>query len=376
MSKELNKKVVVAVGGGKGGVGKTLFASALARRLAERGKSVAAVDADFARPSIVASPNGKEAGISMSDFLTGYNIKLDSGTEDHMNVNVISGQDLYPDAAINGWRVDKFLRQVSKIKEQFIVLDLGPGTSSFTLDCFLNSDIGVLVTSPDPLAERDCFHFAQSCLMQGLRNRSNKDPEVKKLLRFLEKRNENSRVPLRQFLEKFNDGVHLVSSILEDLKAGLKTGIVVNMTNDIRDSVDGATLRTVFQDFLGLEVELWGQIGFDRDLRNKIRTKSEIPLQFTDDFDACVERLFSIISLYELSGNRDQKNDKNSNNRMKKIRVNGQNVDVICSTKCVLWNDCQHRRGGYACRIKAIGHLKSLEGERYLKSQREMVIIS
>ena len=297
MSKELNKKVVVAVGGGKGGVGKTLFASALARRLAERGKNVAAIDADFARPSIVASPNGKEAGISMADFLTGFNHKSNSETEEHTNVNVISGQDLYPDAAINGWRVDKFLKQVSKIKEQYIVLDLGPGTSPFTLDCFLYSNIGILVTSPDPLAERDCFHFAQSCLMQGLRNRSNKDPEVKKLLRFLEKRNENDRVPLKQFLEKFNDGVHLVSSILEEVKAGLKTGIVVNMTNDIGDNVDGATLRTVFQDFLGLEVELWGQISFDRELRNKIRNKSEIPLQFTIDFDACVERLFSIIRL-------------------------------------------------------------------------------
>ena len=376
MSMEPHKSVIVAFGGGKGGVGKTLLASAVARRLVEQGKSVAVIDADFARPSLLASATGKESGISMSDFLTGLSYPSTAdGKENKSYLRIISGQDLFPDVANNGWRAEKFNRVMRKFQENYVILDLGPGTALFTLDCFLHSDIGVFVTTPDPFAERDCFHFAQSCLMHGLRSYSQKNPEVNKLLRFLEKRNENERLPLKQFLQRFNNGIHLVSSILDEIKSYLKTGIVVNMTKDSSDDRDGHIIRTVFQDFLGLDVELWGQIRFDKELRNKIRTKSELPLQFTADFECYTEKLFSILNLYEFSGVREQRNGKNGKAQKLQTPARGYTVDVICSTKCLLWEECQHRRGGYPCRIKAIGHLKSLEGERYLKDQQDIIIV-
>ena len=372
MSGESNMKVVVAVGGGKGGVGKTLVASALARRLYLGGNAVAVIDADFARPSLLASETGKESGISNSDFLTGL-VSAVAKTEKKIrgSLRIVSGQDLFPDVANNGWRRDKFARAINKFPEPFVIVDLGPGTDAFTLDCFLQANIGIFVTTPDPFAERDCFHFAQSCLMQGLKCYSQKDPEVKKLLRFLEKRNEQDRVPLKRYLEKFNDGEHMVTTILEEVKANIKTGLVVNMAQGDNDKRDGYTLRTVFQDFLGLEVELWGQIGFDMEFRNKIRNKTEIPLQMTADFHLCAEKLFSVVSLYAISGAGEYKNGRRSNGRELKPQLNGDLTEVICSAKCVLWRECQHRRGGYPCRIMAIGHLKSLEGEKYLNDQND-----
>ena len=141
MSKEPNKSVVVAVGGGKGGVGKTIVASALARRLAEGGASVVVVDADFARPSLLASATGRESGISNSDFLTGFKVAGSGEKKVPHGLTIVSGQDLFPDVALGGWKRDKFFRVIDKFQETFVVLDLGPGTDAFTLDCFLNSDI-------------------------------------------------------------------------------------------------------------------------------------------------------------------------------------------------------------------------------------------
>jgi hypothetical protein len=111
------------------------------------------------------------------------------------------------------------------------------------------------------------------------------------------------------------------------------------------------------------------------ELRNKLRTKTEIPLHYTPDFHLCAERLYSVISLYAISGAGEYKNGAKSNGQKARPQLNGQATEVICSTKCVLWRECQHRRGGYPCRIKAIGHLKSLEGEKYLNDQNDMIIV-
>lgn len=340
--------MVVALGSGKGGVGKTTLALALAQRLCGRGKTVTLVDADL---------GGKNLSAWLAPLGVPTRTAIPAPSEEFVpetegKLRVLSICDAPADGNDDGALALKLIRSVRRLGGTVGIIDLGPGTAPFTLDCFLASDLGILVTTAEPAAVRASFHFVEACLFHGLHRKAAGRPEAKKLLRFLRKRG-GEWAPLRQLLGGFNRGRHCLSTLLESLLEELRVGIVVNCVRDSADRRVGQALRAMLLDHLGLHAELWGYVPFRPDLRfimrNEKRAWEEMQI-----FDGCLDPVTEVVELAASGLRREWRPTVASETK------SGNGHTLVCSTKCSCWNSCALRRGGYPCPIMPLGELKTL----------------
>ncbi len=158
------------MGGGKGGVGKTLVSTNLSLALAEKGQRVLLVDADLGganahtvlgiAPPLVTLSDVVERKAAISDVAVATpfpNLRFVSGALDDI-------------AAANPNHTAKMrlLRQLSQVEADVVVLDLGAGTSFNTLDFFLIAHMGILVVLPEPTSVENAYRFLKAAFFRRL----------------------------------------------------------------------------------------------------------------------------------------------------------------------------------------------------------------
>ncbi len=153
---------VLAVGGGKGGVGKTVTTASLGVGLAALGYKVVVVDADLGGANLHTCMGILEPKYTFYHF---YTLQRDS-LEDIMletpvkNLKLISGA--CGTLGLANPRFSQKLRFISNLKNinaDYIILDLGAGSSYNVIDFFVAADQGLVVTSPEPMAIQETFNF-------------------------------------------------------------------------------------------------------------------------------------------------------------------------------------------------------------------------
>jgi flagellar biosynthesis protein FlhG len=165
---------VIAVGGGRGGVGKSVLSTNLGVYLAQLGRRVLLVDAD---------PAGAEL-----HTLLGVDFKQERQTE------ATSEDDLTPIATpvpgllllpqlytagstvpIRPGRKPRWARRLRHLEVDYVLLDLGAGTAPATLDLFLGADTGICVTTPEPPSVEATYRFARALFQRQIRRTLIKD---------------------------------------------------------------------------------------------------------------------------------------------------------------------------------------------------------
>ena len=160
-----NVKNLIAVGSGKGGVGKSTVSANLAVSLARAGYKTGLIDADIYGPSL-----GRMFGINTRTALSG-----DSANENQINPLNIHGIKLIsfsfllnPDQAVV-WRgpmlgkaIEQFLFQVSWGELDYLILDLPPGTGDvqMSMSQLTKVDGAIIVTTPQNVALQDARRAA------------------------------------------------------------------------------------------------------------------------------------------------------------------------------------------------------------------------
>ncbi|MBV8761494.1 MAG: P-loop NTPase, partial [Deltaproteobacteria bacterium] len=165
---------VVAIAGGKGGVGKSLVAANVGIFLATLGKRVILVDAAFGAPNLHIFAGVPRPSRTLSEALAADGPKLaDLAVATHVpGVRLVGG--VYDPS----WIANPGPAQVSVLGEQlrtlpadWIVVDLAPGTASSTLELFLEADIQLLVGVPDPTSIELMHRFVRAAFLHRLTKR-------------------------------------------------------------------------------------------------------------------------------------------------------------------------------------------------------------
>ena len=157
---------VISVGGGKGGVGKSVVALNLAVELARSGRKTVLVDLDLGAANLhtllglSTSPGGigsflyRTQGRCLADFA------METGVR---NLRFISGDGLIPGIAnLEHVRKLKILYGLRSLNADCAVLDLGAGTHFNVVDFFSITRSGVVVTLPEPTAVMNAYEFLKN----------------------------------------------------------------------------------------------------------------------------------------------------------------------------------------------------------------------
>ncbi|PLY02994.1 MAG: MinD/ParA family protein [Desulfuromonas sp.] len=169
MSENLRHKTIIPVAGGKGGVGKSLFTASLARALAASGKETIAVDLDLGGSNLYSYFGLENRHLGIGDYLITKGTRLDEITVklELDRLGFIPGDGVTPFLAnINYGQKQKLLRDLERLDADFLLLDLGSGTSFNILDFFRLSNRGVLVTTPDYPAIMNMMAFLKNMIFR------------------------------------------------------------------------------------------------------------------------------------------------------------------------------------------------------------------
>jgi flagellar biosynthesis protein FlhG len=172
---------VWAIGGGKGGVGKSVVASSLAVAIAGTGRRCAVLDADLGGANLHTLLGAARPRHTLSHLLSGEVATLAElmVPTSVPNLWLVSGdQALLEIANPKHHQKEKLFRHIRGLDVDEVVLDLGAGSAFNVLDFFLLAKRKLVVVAPEPTAIENAEHFVRAALHRSLRAVA-RDPEVR-----------------------------------------------------------------------------------------------------------------------------------------------------------------------------------------------------
>jgi flagellar biosynthesis protein FlhG len=250
------------VGGGRGGVGKSLLAVNIAVYLAQLGRSVLLVDADGIGPSLH-TLLGVEEPTSLAP----------GEDADNPDVAIVAtpvpGLRLVPQTYRVGSTVPERsgrkahgVAELRKLDVDYVVLDLGAGTAPATLDLFLNADLGVTVTTPEPPSVEAVYRFVRGLFQRTVRRLLVSD---RFRMRLLERAHaELGPLPSPESLTRALGRYDVALGKLAAAELSrLRPRLVVNETRLRTDIELGPTMQQMAKRYLGAELDYLGHVEHD-----------------------------------------------------------------------------------------------------------------
>jgi flagellar biosynthesis protein FlhG len=163
---------VIAIGAGRGGVGKSLLAVNLAVYLAQLGRSVVLVDADGAGSNLHSHFGLKAAHLEPDVAAEGPD-----AIRRALVATSVPGLALLPAAhdavarvvTLRAGRKRRWLAALQSLPADYIVIDVGAGHGDPGLDILLAADIAIAVTVPEPPAVETTYRFLRVAFRRRLR---------------------------------------------------------------------------------------------------------------------------------------------------------------------------------------------------------------
>ncbi len=261
VDKPFRMRRIIAIGGGRGGVGKTLLSVNLAVYLAQLGRNVVICDAD---------PFGSNVhtmlGLGAPPFVVSDDI-----SEGHVQpVNTtVPGLKLLP-TFYDRWsltpkrpsRKTHWLRPIREIDVDYVVLNLGASTTPAALDIFHEADVGIAVAAPEPTAIEATYRFCRAMFARRVRRVLMRD---KFKLRVVERALESlSAMPTpREVITEIARFDQTVANLAAGTLGKIRPRLVIGKTRLRRDLDLGPAMISLSERYLGIAMDYLGYVEHD-----------------------------------------------------------------------------------------------------------------
>jgi len=271
---------ILPIASGKGGVGKSLLACNLAIALGEAGRRVILADLDLGASNVHQILGLPRADRGLGTFLTRGDASLDGVIvdTDYPGLRVIPGDTEIPDMAnIMPGQKNKLLRSLAKLDCDFLILDLGAGTSQNTVDFFLSSPSGIIISSPTLTSTLNAYLFLKNVIFRILTGCFKKKSPALQHLEVLRKDGTSlQRVYIPRLLETLEKADPAGCALFREKIRNLRPLLVLNLLDNPRDVEKGEKIQRSCAEYLGVEMEHMGVIY--RDHMQDVALRSRLPV--------------------------------------------------------------------------------------------------
>ena len=262
-----------AVGGGKGGVGKSVVTSSLACAIAATGRRCVLIDADLGGANLHTLLGVARPRRTLSHFLSGEVRSLADllVPTSIPNLSLVSGNDALIDMANpRHCHKEKLLRHVRGLDVDEVLLDLGGGSAFNVLDAFLVARRGLVVVTPELTSIENAEHFLRAALYRWLREVARR-PEVRAaMLRLKERRNAKRIGSARELIARVRGIDPLAAKLLEERADAFAPLLVLNQVETADDRRIGPELAASCGERLGVPIQYAGSLDADRSVRDAV----------------------------------------------------------------------------------------------------------
>jgi flagellar biosynthesis protein FlhG len=268
---------VIAIGGGKGGIGKSLVSANLGIALANRGASVVMLDADLGGANLHTCLGVGQPTVSLSDFIHKRVARLEdtivSGGVERLGL-IAGAHDNLEAANPKHAQKARVLRHLRALDVDYVILDLGAGTSFNVLDFFLAADLGLVVVLPEPTSIENAYRFIKAAFFRRI-ERQAETPIAQALSAVLSGKDPAARTPW-DLVARLRVDDPAGATQLELLLGGFHPWLVVNQARTRADYDVGPTVAAAWKKFFGLDLGYLGAVGHDDGVWKAVRARQAL----------------------------------------------------------------------------------------------------
>jgi len=264
-----------AVGGGKGGVGKSVVSTILAFWLARMGKRTVLIDVDLGGANLHTLLGIKSPPRTLNDFITrkfGSLEEICIDTEEK-NLRLISGSsEVLSLANPHFSQKVKLINHFSRLDADYVVIDLGAGTSFNVLDFFLAAHEKIMVLTPEPTSIQNAYIFVRNAVYRRLSRLSSKIPSLQTLVKIaMDPKNELQVRTIKELLQFIQEsGGKDVAEPFEKEIGEIRPAVITNMVKDNKEKNAGRIVQIVAEKYLMIQSTNLGTVSHDSQISSKV----------------------------------------------------------------------------------------------------------
>jgi flagellar biosynthesis protein FlhG len=295
-------KKIWAIGGGKGGVGKSLVSANVSICLALMGHKVVAVDLDLGGANLHTCLGLPIPQVTLSDYVS----KRITNFEDLLvptpitNLKIISGaQDELGMANLKHMHKNQIIRKLHELDADYILFDLGAGTAFNTVDFFIAADKGILVVLPEPTSIENTYRFIKSVFFRKLKMVDGiSEADIEQLISeaISAKIASGGQASPSELMRKISELHPEIGLKIKAEMAHFRPNLIVNQVRSQADIDIGYSIQSISRKYFGLEMNFPGYLDYDQSVWQSVRKRKPLLIEFpnsklVNNFDRIVHRL-------------------------------------------------------------------------------------
>jgi flagellar biosynthesis protein FlhG len=282
---DISSKIIIAVGGAKGGVGKSALAANLAVGLALLGQKVVLADLDLGGADVHLYLGVKSLPKTWNDLLD----KKVNSIEDIVTPTPFEGLKLIGgDSSKLGSenlpyaQKRKIMRHLREIEGDYLILDLGGNTSYNALDFFLFADHKIVISGTEPASILDSYSFVKVAFYRFLERFFSEHNSLKDLGQKIKDGSwERSKdLSLDYIFEAVRERDEAAYNKIRKQHDQFRVSLVVNMAEHRKDFQIAESMQHVLKEKCFLNVGILGTIPFDKLARKAAQSFTPIIVEY------------------------------------------------------------------------------------------------
>jgi len=287
----MSEPVIISVGGGKGGVGKSTISSNLGASLVRSGYSVGYIDADLGGANLHTCLGMRRPQVTLQNFLTGECKSLaDVAVSTPVPKSwLISGAgDFLELANPNFGQKQKILNGIKSLEADYIIVDLGAGSHTIVSDFFAAFPHNITVTDSLPTSVENAYGFLKSGIFRGLMRLFPGREDIQKLIKGYTSPKSGKDAPtldnmFAQIKTKCPKEVETMREWLDSRKLFL----VLNMVRGQEEVMVGEGFTGIVQKYLSVSLRYIGYLIYTPDIRTSLRRLGPAVVQNNQQVAEC-----------------------------------------------------------------------------------------
>ncbi|MDD0851475.1 AAA family ATPase [Halobacteriovorax sp. GB3] len=295
------RQKIWAIGGGKGGVGKSLVTANLSICLALVGYKVVTIDLDLGGANLHTTLGVPIPEKTLSDYLTKKVKNLNELlTQTPIeNLSIISGaQDDVGIANLKQMQKNKILSKLTELDADYILLDLGAGTTFNTLDFFISADQGILVALPEPTSIENTYRFIKSVFHRKLAMAEDLleiGPMIDQIMNAKISQNATPADLIQRVIEQNPDMGRRLQMEIQKLQPRL----IINQVRTQADIDIGFSMKIICKKYFGINLDYAGYLNYDATVWQSVKKRRPLLMEFpnsalVNNFDQIVHKLLKL----------------------------------------------------------------------------------